>query len=146
MLQRSIILMIRDLFVFSLRPLMMLRREMRRTGRVVYKQSRGGSRSEGEGFTWVTNLSFRVFLGGCDKRHSMMGNHLIWLDVSGTCLSILGHFGFKGAIRTIQHPAELEAGIWAGFTLQLYSSTSPISWCDTAVLNDRTPLLNSSSD
>lgn len=48
-------LMIRDLFVFSLRPLMMLRRKMRRRGSVVYKQSGGGRRSEGVGVcSWET--------------------------------------------------------------------------------------------
>lgn len=89
----------------------------------------------------------RVSLGGCDWRPSMEGNHLIRLHVLSTSLSILDRCGFKGAMRTTMNtPAELEAETWAGFTLQLYSSTSPISWCDTAVLNDRAPLLNGPLD
>lgn len=82
---------------------MMLRREMR-AGSVVYKQRQ---KECGCG----THMSQRVFLGGCDKRHSMMGNNLIWADVSDTYLSILGHFGFKGAFRTIEPPRSSGLGL-----------------------------------
>lgn len=73
----------------------------------------------------------------------MVGNNLIWLRVLGTYLSILDHFGFKGAIRTTLEPRG--AGGWD--MSQLHRSALELaSWCDTAVLNDRAPLLNSPTD
>lgn len=40
----------------------------------------------------------------------MAGNNFIWLNVFGTYLSILDHFGFKQQSEQHWTPVELEAG------------------------------------